>query len=267
MKIGMIGIGNMGSAIISGYLANSDQSRADIYIYDKDQQKMSAMAADLGIKPCSSAIELTQNSDFIFLAVKPDVLDSVMQEIVAVAGTEKVFVSMAGGRSIASIEAQGNGTPIKVIRIMPNTPAMVNESMTAVSRNSHVNDDEFDKVGGILSCIGRVETVPEKLMDAVTGVSGSSPAYVYLFIEAMADGAVLAGMPRKQAYVFAAQAVLGAAKMVLTTGMHPGDLKDMVCSPGGITIEAVRKLEEKGFRSATMEAVLAACEKSANMGN
>ncbi|MDU2734411.1 MAG: pyrroline-5-carboxylate reductase, partial [Mixta calida] len=145
----------------------------------------------------------------------------------------------------------------KIVRVMPNTPALVNEGMTSVTPNALVTPEETDEVLAIFNSFGKAETVPEYLIHAVVGVSGSAPAYVFMFIEAMADAAVLGGMPRAQAYQFAAQAVKGAAQMVLETGKHPGELKDMVCSPGGTTIEAVKALEEKGFRSA----VIAAMEK------
>ena len=148
---------------------------------------------------------------------------------------------------------------------MPNTPAMVNAGMTAAVPNAYMNEDDFSRVKAILESFGKVEVVSEKLMDVVVSTSGSSPAYVYMMIEAMADAAVSGGMPRPQAYQFAAQAVLGSAKMVLETGMHPGALKDMVCSPAGTTIEAVRVLEERGFRSAIIEAMKVCEEKSKNM--
>jgi pyrroline-5-carboxylate reductase len=145
---------------------------------------------------------------------------------------------------------------------MPNTPALVLEGCTGVCAGEHVTQEELEQVLVLLRAFGTAEVIPERIMDAVIGVSGSSPAYVFLFIEAMADGAVAAGMPRAQAYRFAAQAVLGSAKMVLETGMHPGALKDMVCSPGGTTIEAVKVLEEKGLRAAVMDAMEACVEKA-----
>ena len=148
---------------------------------------------------------------------------------------------------------------------MPNTPAMVGEGMTAVCPNEHLTEDEIAYVKSLLESFSRAEIVPERLMDVVTAVSGSSPAYVFMLIEAMADAAVSGGMPRKQAYQFAAQAVLGSAKMVLDTGKHPGELKDMVCSPAGTTIDAVKVLENEGMRSAVINAVCACVEKSREM--
>ena len=151
---------------------------------------------------------------------------------------------------------------MKLVRTMPNTPALVGEGMTAACVNRHVTEEEKAYALRLLSSFGKVRLVPEHLIDAVVAVSGSAPAYVFLFIEAMADAAVAEGMPRAQAYEFAAQAVYGSAKMVMETGKHPGELKDMVCSPGGTTIEAVRVLEEKGFRSAVTEAMRACADVS-----
>ena len=167
-------------------------------------------------------------------------------------------------RMEAACRKQGATAP-KIVRAMPNTPALVGQGMAALSRNAAVSDGELEAARALFAAVGKAEEVDESLMDAVVGVSGSSPAYAYLFIEALADGAVAQGMPRKQAYTFAAQSVLGAAAMVLSTGQHPGELKDMVCSPGGTTIEAVKVLEKSGFRSAVQSAVTAAAEKSRAM--
>ena len=164
--------------------------------------------------------------------------------------------------TIAYIEEGLQNPAAKIVRCMPNTPALVGEGCTGVCANKNVTKEELQMVLNLMNSFGVAEVVPESLMDTVVGVSGSSPAYVFMFIEAMADAAVAEGMPRKQAYHFAAQAVLGSAKMVLETGMHPGELKDMVCSPGGTTIQAVKVLEEKGMRGAVMDAVEACIEKS-----
>ena len=171
---------------------------------------------------------------------------------------------IAAGKTIAAIE-EAFGKEIKLVRAMPNTPALVGEAMSALCVNAHVTEAELSEVQAIFNSFGIAEVVPESLIDAFVGVSGSSPAYVYLFIEAMADGAVAEGMPRSQAYQFAAQAVLGSAKMVLETGKHPGELKDMVCSPAGTTIEAVRVLEKFGLRSAVIEAEKVCADMSRNM--
>ena len=168
-----------------------------------------------------------------------------------------IIVSIAAGQSLEKMSAAFGKDKIKLIRVMPNTPALVGEGMSAVAPNGNITEEELKTVLDIFSSFGKAETISENLMDTVTAVSGSSPAYVFMFIEAMADAAVLAGMPRKQAYEMAAQAVLGSAKMILETGKHPGELKDMVCSPGGTTLEAVRVLEGHGLRSSVFEAVKA----------
>lgn len=175
------------------------------------------------------------------------------------------MVSIAAGKSIDAL-SNAFGKEVKLIRIMPNTPALVGEGMSAISANEKVTEAEKEKVIEIFNSFGKCEEVSESLMDTVTAVSGSSPAYVFMFIEAMADAAVVGGMPRDKAYIFAAQAVLGSAKMVLDTKKHPGVLKDMVCSPAGTTIEAVSVLEEKGMRDAVISAMKVCMEKSKEMG-
>ena len=177
---------------------------------------------------------------------------------------DTIVISIAPGKSLEWFD-QAFGKQLKVIRTMPNTPAMVKEGMMGMCPNELVTDEETALVKDICDGFSETEIITENLMDVVTAVSGSSPAYVFMFIEAMADAAVAGGMPRQQAYKFAAQAVLGSAKMVLETGKHPGELKDMVCSPAGTTIQAVRVLEEKGMRSAVIEAMMKCLDISRNM--
>ena len=208
--------------------------------------------------------EAARKADILFLAVKPNMYAQVIEEIKDEVKEETVIVAIAAGKDIATIEGLF-GKKVKVVRSMPNTPALVGEAMSAICHNDLVTKEELEDVKAIFNSIGKAEIVGEYLMDAVTGVSGSSPAYVYMFIEAMADAAVLGGMPRNLAYEFAAQSVLGAAKMVLETGMHPGALKDMVTSPAGTTIEAVAELERKGMRSAVISAVDKCITKSKAM--
>ena len=208
--------------------------------------------------------EVVKNSDIVFMAVKPNIFDDVLTDVKDLIGNEKIVVSIAAGKNIAGIE-KIIGNDKKVVRTMPNTPALVNEGMSALCPNKNIEDEELKIVKAIFDSFGKSEVIGEYLIDAVIGVSGSSPAYVFMFIEAMADAAVMAGMPRKQAYNFAAQAVLGSAKMVLDSGKHPGELKDMVCSPAGTTIDAVKVLENEGMRSAVINAVCACVEKSREM--
>lgn len=264
MKLGFIGTGNMGLAILRGYLAAGAGDREEIIAFDTDREKLIALKEQLGIQAADSEAAVVKAADMIVLAVKPNVYEAVLPLLKEAVTGEKVLISIAAGIRLAYIESFF-GIPIKVIRAMPNTPALTGKGMSALCRNGQVTEGEFEEAMELFGKLGRVEPVTESLMDAVIGVSGSSPAYAYMFIEALADGAVEQGMPRKQAYTFAAQAVMGAAAMVLETGTHPGELKDMVCSPGGTTISAVAVLEEKGFRDAVMSAVRRAAEKSREM--
>ena len=186
------------------------------------------------------------------------------QNIKDIVNENKLIITIAPGKTLAWLEEQF-GKKLKIVRTMPNTPAMVGEGMTAACPNELVTEEDMKLALEILDSFGKTEVVPERMIDAVVAVSGSSPAYVYMMIEAMADAAVAEGMPRAQAYKFAAQAVYGSAKMVLETGKHPGELKDMVCSPAGTTIEAVRVLEKEGFRSALIEAMKACADVSRNL--
>ncbi len=200
----------------------------------------------------------------MILAVKPQFFEGMIAEIKGAVGEDKLVISIAPGKTMEWL-MDHFGKEMKLVRCMPNTPALVGEGCTGFCTYSMVTEEEQETARKILESFGKAYPVPENLMDTVVGVSGSSPAYVFMFIEAMADEAVAEGMPRALAYEFAAQAVLGSAKMVLETGKHPGELKDMVCSPAGTTIQAVKVLEEKGFRAAVMDAMEACIEKSRNL--
>lgn len=259
-KVGFIGCGNMASAIISGLINNAGINASSIIAADASEAAISKAASTTGIDTTLDNTEVAKESEIIFLSVKPQYYESVISEIKDCITNNQVVVTIAPGKTLSWLgEKLGN---IKIVRTMPNTPALVGEGITGVCKNSNVTDEEFHYVMELLSSFGLAEAIPESLMDVCVSVSGSSPAYVFMFIEAMADAAVADGMPRAQAYKFAAQAVLGSAKMVLETGKHPGELKDMVCSPGGTTIEAVRVLEEKGFRSSVIEAMKACTTKA-----
>ena len=262
--IGFIGGGNIASAIIGGLLSSGLSDREHVIASDKSEASVERLKESFGIRACSENTEVSSAADILFLAVKPDVFKLVIPEIRDSLKKEAVVVSIAAGQSIAKVEAAFE-RPVKLIRVMPNTPALVGASMSALCRNELVTEEELEEVYKLFCSFGEAEVIPEKLMDAVVGISGSSPAYVYMIIEAMADAAVADGMPRAQAYKFAAQAVLGSAKMVLETGKHPGELKDMVCSPGGTTIEAVAVLEKMGLRSAVIEGQRACVRKSREM--
>lgn len=264
MKLGFIGMGNMGGAILKGYLSRGICDPKEIIAFDVDEEKIRSLANEWGITVAKSEAHVVKNADMVILAIKPNVYDIVLSSISDALTDKTVLVSIAAGIRLSYLEGFFNKN-IKAIRVMPNTPALTGKGMSALCFNRHVSEKEIWEATELFKILGLVEIVEESLMDAVIGVSGSSPAYVYMFIEALADGAVGQGMARKQAYIFASQAVLGAASMVLETGMHPGELKDMVCSPGGTTIEAVSILEEKGFRNAVISAVRKAAEKSREM--
>lgn len=265
MKIGFIGGGNMGGAIIGGIVSSGLYKAEEISVVDLYKESIEKLVGKYGINDGGSNKKIAESSDILFLSVKPNVYADVIGEIKDGINEGCIIVSIAAGKSISAVEGLF-GKKIKLVRVMPNTPALVGEGMAAICGNENVTDDELGKIAEIFNCFGKAEIVPEKMMDIVTAVSGSSPAFVYMFIEAMADAAVLGGMPRKQAYKFAAQTVLGSAKMVLETGMHPGELKDMVCSPAGTTIEAVAELEKQGFRSGVIEAIRVCEAKSKAMG-
>lgn len=262
--IGFIGGGNMASAIIGGIIGSGLADKDHVIAADKFPAAVERLKETFGIQASTENIEISSNADILFLAVKPNMFATVIPEIRDYIKKDALIISIAAGQTIAAIEGLFK-KEIKLVRSMPNTPALVGASMSALSPNANVTEDELAMAKQIFDSFGECEIVSEKLMDAVVGVSGSSPAYVYMFIEAMADAAVADGMPRAQAYKFAAQSVLGSAKMVLETGKHPGELKDMVCSPGGTTIEAVAELEKAGFRNAVIAAQRACVEKSKEM--
>lgn len=259
MKIGFIGCGNMASAMISGMLKKGLYKKDEIIVSNLTEEGSKRSREKLGVVTTLDNHEVVKNTKLVFLAVKPQFYEEVLNEVKDELTPEHTVVGIAPGKTLAWLEEEC-GQPLKVVRMMPNTPAQVGEGMTGVCANEKVSAEELAQICEITDSFGRTEVVPERLMDAVSAVSGCSPAYVFMFIEAMADAAVAQGMPRKQAYQFAAQAVLGSAKMVLDTGKHPGELKDMVCSPAGTTIEAVRTLEELGFRSSIIEA-MKVCEE------
>ncbi len=259
MKIGFIGVGNMGRAIIEG-IVKADGA-CEIMVYDKNRDNMLYVCEKYGAIAAENNQELAAQADILFLAVKPNVLYNVIDEIKKSINFEATVVSIVAGQSMEKIES-AFGKRINLVRVMPNTPALVGEGMTALCPNRNVGENALKNVCEIFEKLGRAELVSECMMDAVTAVSGSSPAYIFMVIEAMADAAVMGGLPRDKAYIFAAQAVLGSAKMVLETGAHPGELKDSVCSPGGTTIEAVKVLEDRGLRSALIEAMQACMDKS-----
>lgn len=280
IKIGCIGCGMMGGALIKAIAKKVGGEK--ILLSDGDVEKAKSLALELGTNFVTSNAQIIENCSHIILAVKPAFFSSVLEQIKDsynnIAKSEQknlpVIISIMAGLSIEKIEQMSiqagiSGGLLNILRLMPNLPATVNEGMIALCTKENVSSEiskEVEFVKEILSCAGKVEQVSEKLMDVVTAVSGSGPAYGFMFIEALADAAVLLGMPRNQAYIYAAQTLKGAAQMVLETSEHPAKLKDAVCSPGGTTIQAVKSLEEKGFRSAVISAVESAYNKSVDLG-
>ncbi len=264
MKIGFIGCGNMGSALCSA--AIKAVGGKDIYVSDFIEEKAKEFCDYTGAN-LSTNEEIAKECDYIFLGVKPQVMDKTVDEINHIFKdrvTDYTVVSMAAGLSISAIENM-IGVPAPVIRIMPNTPCKMGEGVVLYTTNDKVSALKAEAFEKILSKCGTVDRIPENLIDAASAVSGCGPAFVYLFIEALADGGVLCGLPRDKALSYAAQTVKGAAEMVLSTDMHPGALKDAVCSPGGTTIEGVKALEDGGFRASSINAVVAAYEKTLNL--
>ena len=260
-KIGFIGCGNMGKAILGGLIASGEVKPGNIWVYTPSPDKVAALHDEFGINVAQSAQDVAQITDIVFGAVKPGIMLKVLSEVASSLNKDSLLVSIAAGITLDQL-ATVLGHDRKIIRTMPNTPALVNAGMTSVTPNALVTPEETAEILNIFRYFGEAEIIAEPMIHPVVGVSGSAPAYVFMFIEAMADAAVLGGMPRAQAYKFAAQAVMGSAKMVLETGKHPGELNDMVCSPGGTTIEAVKVLEERGFRAAVIEAMEKCMAKS-----
>ena len=264
MKIAVIGCGNMATAILNGMIKSGLCAAEDVCVTARTGETVEKAKQTLGVRGTTDNAEAANGADLVILAVKPQVMDSVLLEIrdaEAAGGAKRpLFLSIAAGKTLAYF-AEKLGPDAHVVRSMPNMPAQVGEGMTGFCAGGNVTDEEKALAKAVLGSFGIAEEVPEKIMGAVDAVSGCSPAYIFMLIEAMADAAVAEGMPRKQAYRFAAQAVAGSARMALGTGKLPAELKDAVCSPGGSTIEGVQVLEEGGFRGLVMEALRAAAEK------
>ncbi|MBO6215841.1 MAG: pyrroline-5-carboxylate reductase [Lachnospiraceae bacterium] len=269
-KIGMIGGGNMGSAMIGGMLSGQLYGAGEVIACDKSIEARERLERAYGIMTTGEPKEAAADADVVIIAVKPAQIQEVLNAIRGAISPDQIIVSIAAGVAIKKIEegliSIETAGQLKVTRVMPNTPALVGAAMCALAPNQFMGDEDIKRVREIFDSFGRTEVVNEEMMDVVTGLSGSSPAFVYMLIEAMADAAVAEGMTRSMAYTFAAQTVLGSAKMVLETGEHPGKLKDAVCSPGGTTIRGVLSLEENGFRQAIQSAVIAATERSKELG-
>ncbi len=260
-KAGFIGCGNMGGALARA--AAKSIGGENILVSDKDGEKVRALCSELGTQASDNAF-IAANCEYIFLGVKPQFMQELLSEI-GPALTQRrdsfVPVTMAAGISTERI-TEMIGAPLPVIRIMPNTPCAHGAGTVLCCTNAAVNAERRTAFAKIMSCAGMLDFIPEAMMDAAAALSGCGPAYVYMFVEALADGAVHCGVPRDKALKYAAQTVLGSAETLLKTSAHPGALKDAVCSPGGTTIVGVHALEKAGFRAAAQEAVIAAYEKT-----
>ncbi|MBR5218999.1 MAG: pyrroline-5-carboxylate reductase [Clostridia bacterium] len=259
MKIGFIGAGNMASSLIGGMLKSGLITPSDAIISDKDTNKLAAWQ-EKGVSITEDNLIVEEKSDIIILAVKPNIIEKVLKELKG--EKDKIYISIAAGVSVEFLEKE-LGKGVKIVRTMPNTPAMVGCGMTVITPNANITDDEKALVVKVFESIGAALVLPEKELEIATALHGSSPAYIYMMIDAMADAGVKYGLTKKNALLLAAKAVEGSAKMVMETGIHPEQLKDNVCSPGGTTIAAVCELENRGFKNA-VQAAIDACVKRNN---
>ena len=263
-KIGFIGCGNMGKAMLGALVKADNISNDNIIVSTKSKASAEKINDEYGVKSTTVNSEVAKEADVLFLAVKPYFFKEVIEEIKDLVKDEAIIISIAAGVTVNQIE-EWFGKEIKLVRTMPNTPASVGEGMSAICPNGNITENELNYVGSLYNLFGKYEVLEEKDLHAFIALCGSSPAYVFMFIEAMADAGVKLGLPRAKAYKLAEQAILGSAKLALETGKHPGVLKDEVCSPGGTTIEAVIDLEKNGFRNTVISAVEKCADKSKNM--
>lgn len=262
--IGFIGGGNMAEALIKGLLGGACRAK-NIVVSDPARDRLSHLETQYGVATAADNSQLARSSNIVILAVKPQVMSEVLSECAGAFDEQTLLVSILAGIDTRALEGQF-GKDIRVIRTMPNTPALVSEGATALCPGKFAAKDDLAEAAELFETVGRVVTVSEAQMDAVTGLSGSGPAYVFAFIEALADGGVFEGLPRETALTLATQTVLGAAHLVRESGEHPAQLKDRVCSPGGTTICGVQALEERGFRGTVLSAVSAASRRSRRLG-
>jgi pyrroline-5-carboxylate reductase len=265
LRIGFLGAGKMATALARGWLA-ADLVTADrVLASDPLPAARSAFTGDAGFRTSLSNREVVEASDLLVVAVKPQTVPALLPEIRPAVGGRHLVVSIAAGVTLGQLR-QGLGPDCRLVRVMPNTPCLLGASASAYTPGDNTTEADVALVDRLLQAVGRAYRLPERLLDAVTGLSGSGPAFVYLIIEALADGGVRVGLPRDVAQALAAQTVLGAARMVLETGEHPGALKDAVASPGGTTIAGLHALERAGVRGALMDAVEAATRRATELG-
>lgn len=264
MKLGFIGLGNMAKAVLEGMLQAGMVCCEEVSGSAATQTTRKAVAEKYHIHTAGSNADVAAGAEVLILAVKPQFLEGVLKEIAPYVTADTLVISMAAGKSLSWLEEK-LGRQTRVMRIMPNTAAMVSESVTAICRGTSATDTDEALTVQICESFGAAQVIDEKLMDVFSAIGGSSGAFAFLYMEALADGAVAAGMPRKMAYEIAAQATLGAAKLMRESGEHPGVLKDMVCSPGGTTIQGIKALEDGGVRGNVMAAIEACVEKSGKL--
>lgn len=263
--VGFVGAGNMGEALIKGLVESSLVPAEAIVIADSRAERAQQIAGQYGVRAVADNTALVRQADVVILAVKPQIMAPVLREIMPALTNRPLLVSIAAGVSTATIQAVLGKYP-RLIRVMPNTPALVLEGATAIARSEELEPDDLETAQEIFTAVGRVVVLEEELMDAVTGLSGSGPAYVAIVIESLADGGVKMGLDRVTAMTLATQTVLGAARLISETGVHPGALKDMVSSPGGTTIAGIAALEEGGIRTTFIRAVERATLRSRELG-
>jgi pyrroline-5-carboxylate reductase len=265
MRIGFIGAGNMAEALMKGIVSAGIATKDEVIAGEVIKERRDYISRTLGVKATNDNVEVARFAHVLLLAVKPQQMGTVLEELKPYLSPEHLVISIAAGTKISYIEARLNAG-VRVVRVMPNQPCLVGASASAFALGKFAKAEDRDLVLRVLQSVGMALPVDEKLLDAVTGLSGSGPAFVYLVIESMADGGVLSGLPRDVALKLAAQTVFGAAKTVLDTGIHPAAGKDMVASPAGTTIEGLRVLEEAGVRGAFIDAVEAATKRSTELG-
>jgi pyrroline-5-carboxylate reductase len=260
-SLAFLGAGAMAKAIAGGLLRAGTYAPDEIVLIGTDETRVQKLADSLGVRASTSALEAIQGVDAIVVAVKPQVVEKALVPLRDAVSPQQTVISVAAGLSTARLE-RFFSQDVPVVRVMPNTPALVGAAASAICGGKHAAPENVALARTLFEALGLAVEVDEKLFDAVTGLSGSGPAYVFLFIEALADGGVRAGLPRDLAIKLAAQTVLGAAQLLLETGEHPGVLKDRVASPGGTTIAAIHALESGGFRGTVMDAVMASAARS-----
>ena len=265
IRLSMIGCGNMGGAMLRQWLKAGMFRPEEVMAADKNGSLREKLKTELGVAVTADNRQAAALAPLLVLAVKPQYAPAVGREIEGAVRTDALVLSIMAGYDLRMLHELLRNEQAHIIRVMPNTPAMVGEGVMAACRDERVTDAEWQRGMELLSCMGLAEEVEEKWMDAVTGLSGSSPAFVFLFLEALADAGVRAGLPRALASRLAAQTLVGSGRLAQETGLHPGQLKDMVTSPAGTTIEGVAALEKGGFRAAVMDAVDAAVQKSRSM--